>query len=40
MHTTGRHEEREGRRLQPIHRLGQEHQTIGKDVGMDNGSHR
>ena len=36
---TGRHEERKRGRLQPMHRLGQKHQAVGKNVREDRGCH-
>ena len=36
---TGRHEEGKRRRLQPMHRLGQEHQAVGKNMREDGSCH-
>ena len=36
---TGRHEERKRGRLQPMHRLGQEHQAVGKNMREDGNCH-
>ena len=36
---TGRHEERKRGRLQPVHRLGQKHQAVGKNMREDRGCH-